>query len=154
MTVTHTAQFTETQIDLKLAPNSDAVSVAWHSLDEFKDLLPPEKLEDLQLVVSELVTNSVHHAGLLPDDQILLRVVTSGGLVRGRVCGPGPDFEKSSEPRPRPDFNGGGGLLPIYRRISDRWGRERNSHACVWLRSIETSLSIVPVRVCSTALHR
>ncbi len=76
MTVTNAARFRKTQIDLKLAPNSDAVSVARHSLDEFKDLLPPEKLEDLRLVVSELVTNSVRHAGLLPDDQILLRVVT------------------------------------------------------------------------------
>jgi anti-sigma regulatory factor (Ser/Thr protein kinase) len=131
MTVTSTAQFREAQIDLRLAPNSDAVSAARHSLDEFKDLLPPEKLEDVRLVVSELVTNSIRHAGLLPDDQILLRVVTWGGLVRGRVCDPGPGFEKPSEPRPRPDFSGGWGL-PIVERISDRWGVERNNQTCVW----------------------
>jgi anti-sigma regulatory factor (Ser/Thr protein kinase) len=131
MTVTSTAQFREAQIDLRLAPNSDAVSAARHSLDEFKDLLPPEKLEDVRLVVSELVTNSIRHAGLLPDDQILLRVVTWGGLVRGRVCDPGSGFEKPSEPRPRPDFSGGWGL-PIVERISDRWGVERNSQTCVW----------------------
>ncbi len=135
MSVTSTAQFRETQIDLRLAPNSDAVSAARHSLDEFKDLLPPEKLEDVRLVVSELVTNSVRHAGLLPDDQILLSVVTSGGLVRGRVCDPGPGFEKPSEPRPRPDLSGGWGL-PIVQRISDRWGvvqnGKRGNLSCVW----------------------
>ncbi len=131
MTATSTSQLRETQIDLRLTPNSDAVSAARRSLNEFKGLLPPEKLEDVRLVVSELVTNSVRHAGLLPDDQILLRVVTSGGWVRGWVCDPGPGFERPSEPRPRPDFSGGWGL-PILERISDRWGVERNSHACVW----------------------
>jgi two-component sensor histidine kinase len=30
-----------------------------HSLDELADHLPPDKLEDLHLVVSELATNSV-----------------------------------------------------------------------------------------------
>jgi anti-sigma regulatory factor (Ser/Thr protein kinase) len=49
------------------------------------------------LVASELGTTSIYHVGLLPDDEILLRVVTSGGLVCGRVCDPGPGFEKPSE---------------------------------------------------------
>ncbi len=135
MTVTSLAQLRETQIDLRLAPNPEAVSTARHSLDEFEGLLPTEKLEDVRIVVSELVTNSVRHAGLSPDDQILLTVVVSGGLVRGRVCDRGPGFEKPSEVRPRPDFSGGWGL-PIVERISERWGVERYGNreglACVW----------------------
>ena len=135
MTVTSSARLKETQIDLKLAPNSEAVSAARHSLDEFEALLSPERLEDVRLVVSELVTNSVRHAGLSPDDQILLRVVSSGGSVRGRVCDRGPGFEQPSEARPRPDFSGGWGL-PIVERISDRWGVRRHGNrgslVCVW----------------------
>jgi len=100
-------------------------------LDRLKSDLPPEKLENVRLVVSELVTNSVRHAGLSPDQQILLAVVISDGSVRGRVCDPGPGFEKPSEPRPRTDLSGGWGL-PIVERISDRWGVKRNSYACVW----------------------
>ncbi len=125
----------EAQIDLRLAPTSEAVPAARHSLDELEDLLLPEKLEDVRLVVSELVANSVRHAGLSLNDQILLSVMVSGGSIRGWVCDPGPGFEKPSKPRPRPDLSGGWGL-PIIDRVSDRWGVAQNGKQgnlfCVW----------------------
>ncbi len=120
-----------TQIDLKLAPEPEAVQAARHSLDRLGDSLPPEKLEDVRLVVSELVTNSVLHAGLSPNEQISLTVTVSAGSVRGRVCDPGSGFKVPLEPYPRSDLTGGWGL-PIVETISDRWGVEQNSHACVW----------------------
>jgi anti-sigma regulatory factor (Ser/Thr protein kinase) len=131
MTLPDPAQLLETQIDLRLNPNSEAILAARHSLDQLEGLLLPEKLEGVRLVVSELVTNSVRHAGLSPDEQISLAVVISDGSVRGRVCDPGPGFEKPFEPRPRTDLSGGWGL-PIVERISDRWGVDRNGCACVW----------------------
>jgi anti-sigma regulatory factor (Ser/Thr protein kinase) len=131
VTLTDPAQLLVRQIDLRLNPDSEAILAARHSLDRFEGLLLPEKLEDVRLVVSELVTNSVRHAGLSPDEQISLAVAISGGSVRGRVCDPGPGFEKPTEPRPRTDLSGGWGL-PIVERISDRWGVKRNGCACVW----------------------
>ena len=131
MSVVGSTRLRETHIDLRLASNPEAVSAARHSLDEFKGLLPPEKLEDVRLVVSELVTNSVRHARLSPEEQISLTVAVSAGSVRGRVCDPGPGFEVPSEPGPRSDLSGGWGL-PIVETISDRWGVERNRHTCVW----------------------
>ncbi len=121
----------EAEIDLKLAPKPEVVTTARHALDRLANLLPPEKLEEVRLVVSELVTNSILHAGLSPNDRISLTVTVSAGSVRGKVCDPGPGFEVRSEPCPRPDLRGGWGL-PIVETISDRWGVERNSHACVW----------------------
>src|SRR3954471_8594531 len=128
MTVTSSARLGDAQIDLRLTRNSEAASAARRSLDKFKGLLPPDKLEDVRLVMSELVTNSVRHAKLSPEDHISLTVVVSAGSVRGRGCDPGPGFEVPSEPSPRADLRGGWGL-PIIETISDRWGVERNSHA-------------------------
>ncbi len=120
-----------TEIDLRLAPEPEVVATARHALDRLANLLPPTKLENVRLVVSELVTNSILHAGLSPNDQISLTVTVSAGSVRGRVCDPGPGFVVPSEPCPRSDLRGGWGL-PIVETISDRWGVEQNSHACVW----------------------
>ncbi len=131
MTLTDPARLSVTQIDLRLNPNSEAVSAARHTLDRLEGLLVPEKLEDVRLIVSELVTNSVRHAELSADEQISLAVAISGGSVRGRVCDPGPGFERPSAPKPRTDMSGGWGL-PIVERISDRWGVEHNGCACVW----------------------
>ena len=131
MTLISPARHMEAQIDLRLAPTSEAVPAARHSLDELKDLLLPEKLEDVRLVVSELVSNSVRHGRLSLHDRILLSVTVSGVSVRGRVCDPGPGFEAPSEPRPRADLRGGWGLL-IVDRISNRWGVKRDGLMCVW----------------------
>ncbi len=119
------------EIDLRLPPEPEVVTTARHALGQLTNLLPPEKLEDVRLVVSELVTNSILHAGLSADDQISLTVTVSDGAVRGSVCDPGPGFGMPSEPGPRSDLSGGWGL-PIVETISDRWGIEGNRHACVW----------------------
>ena len=119
------------KIDVKLAPEPEDVTNARHALDRLANFMPSEKLEDVRLVVSELVTNSILHAGLSADDQISLTVTVSDGAVRGSVCDPGPGFGMPSEPSPRSDLSGGWGL-PIVETISDRWGVERNSHVCVW----------------------
>src|SRR5215204_6651919 len=121
----------EAKVNLRFAPEPEVITTARHVLDGLEDLLPPGKLEDVRLVVSELVTNSILHSGLSPDDQISLTVTVSAGSVCGRVCDPGPGFEVPSEPGPRSDLSGGWGL-PIVETISDRWGVERNRHTCVW----------------------
>ena len=121
----------EAEIDVRFAPEPEVVTSARHALDGLADLLPAEKLEDVRLVVSELVTNSILHAGLSPNDRISLMVRVSAGSVRGRVCDSGPGFDVLSEPRPQPGLKGGWGL-PIVETISDRWGVEQNSCACVW----------------------
>ena len=120
-----------TEIELSLAPSPEVLTTARHALDRLTDLLAPEKLEEVRLVVSELVANSILHARLSPEDRISLSVSVSGGSVRGRVCDPGPGFEAPSEPRPRADLSGGWGL-PIVERLSDRWGVERDNRVCVW----------------------
>lgn len=122
---------TVTEIDLRLVPEPEAILAARHALDRLENLLPPSKLEDVRLVVSELVTNSVRHAGLSPEDEIWLSMKASARSVHGRVCDPGPGFQVPSKLSPRPDLSGGWGL-PIVDRISDRWGVEQDGCTCVW----------------------
>ena len=119
------------EIKVRLSPEPEVVTTARHALDQLTDLLPPEKLEDVRLVVSELVTNSILHAGLSPDEQISLTLTVSAGSVRGRVCDPGPGFGMPAKLCPRSDLSGGWGL-PIVETISDRWGIERTRRTCVW----------------------
>ena len=120
-----------TEIDLKLTPEPEVVTTARRALDRLANLLPPERLEEVRLVVSELVTNCILHAGLSPNDRISVSVSTSGDSVRGRVCDPGCGFEVPSEPSPRSTLRGGWGL-PIVDKLTDRWGVEQNSQVCVW----------------------
>src|SRR5919112_6138684 len=95
----------EAEIDVRFAPEPEVVTTARHALDGLADLLPAEKLEDVRLVVSELVTNSIVHAGLSTKDQISLTVKVSAGSVRGRGCDAGSGFEVPSEPSPRSDMS-------------------------------------------------
>src|SRR5918998_2811056 len=100
----------EAEIDVRFAPEPEVVTTARHTLDGLADLLSAEKLEDVRLMVSELVTNSILHAGLSSEDQISLKVTVSDRAVRGSVCDPGRGFRIPSKLGPRPDMSGGWGL--------------------------------------------
>ena len=73
-----------------------------------------------RLLVSELVTNSVRHAGLEAEDKIQLEVVSSDSTVRIAVADRGPGFEPKSDPLP-PDARSGFGLHFVD-ELADRWG--------------------------------
>lgn len=94
--------------------------------------VPPPVLNDAKLLVSELVTNSIQHAELEPDDSIELSVEVdeAGGVIRVTVADPGPGFEPSTSVR-RASALGGRGLW-LIEQIATRWGRQRNGGAVVW----------------------
>ena len=85
-------------------------------------------VQDLQLLVSELVTNSLRHAGLGPRDVIDVRVRRLRNGVRVEVVDPGRQFAPAV--RDRPSEHGGWGLH-IVDRVADRWGVEI-PHNRVW----------------------
>jgi anti-sigma regulatory factor (Ser/Thr protein kinase) len=94
------------------------------------DHLSPRRLEDAQLLVSELVTNAIRHAGLDDDDQIKLVVVAGDRALRIEVCDPGHGFEVT-EPNPDPTRPSGWGLY-LVRELSDRWGVDQSAQTRVW----------------------
>jgi anti-sigma regulatory factor (Ser/Thr protein kinase) len=116
------------EVDLALDP--DSAAEARRALGEVSDHLTPRKLEDARLLVSELVTNAIRHAGLDDDDVIKLVVVTGDRALRIEVCDPGPGFDVS-EPQPDPARPSGWGLY-LVRELSDRWGVEHTEQTRVW----------------------
>ena len=116
------------EVDLARDPNSAAE--ARRALGEVSDHLTPRRLEDARLLVSELVTNAIRHAGLHDDDVIKLVVVTGDRALRIEVCDPGPGFDVD-EPEPDPARPSGWGLY-LVRELSDRWGVEHSDETRVW----------------------
>jgi anti-sigma regulatory factor (Ser/Thr protein kinase) len=87
--------------------------------------------EALSLVVSELVTNSVLHAGLTADDSVDLHVDNGGPQVHVAVHDRGPGFTPPA-PNADPLIIGGQGLV-ITDALSDSWGVDCDEDGCtVW----------------------
>jgi anti-sigma regulatory factor (Ser/Thr protein kinase) len=99
---------------------ADAVSAARRSLDRFGGRLEGPLLDDVRLLVSELVTNSVRHSGAAGQEtSVGLNVALKPDCIRVEVRDPGDGFEP--EAAPAEDMSSGWGLY-LVDRLADRWG--------------------------------
>ena len=87
-----------------------------------------ERIPDLRLVISEVITNAVRHGGA---GDMMVAVTPKSGYLCVQVTDTGDGFA----PRPRayePDEDGGFGLF-LVERLTRRWGLTReNSNTRVW----------------------
>jgi anti-sigma regulatory factor (Ser/Thr protein kinase) len=112
-----------------------APSMARHRvLEKLGEVLSAEERSDLALVISELVTNSVRHAGMVGQSHVIkVRAAVAPNRTRIEVCDSGPGFEPG-KPKMR-SFEGGrgGGLgLVLLDRLSAAWGVAAEEDVCVW----------------------
>jgi anti-sigma regulatory factor (Ser/Thr protein kinase) len=85
--------------------------------------------DDVDLLVSELVTNSVLHAEA---DHVELHAAAGPTGVYIEVSDPGPGFDKDGARR-EPSLTGDGGYgLHLVEMVAHRWGVKRNRFARVW----------------------
>jgi anti-sigma regulatory factor (Ser/Thr protein kinase) len=117
-------------IDLRLPVGPLAPGDARHALDRLTGLVGTGQLDEIRLLVSELVTNSVRHAGMSPEEWIEFRVNTSRDVVRVEVADRGPGFE-AGQPVPTMYQDSGWGLY-LVEQIADRWGVSNEGGTCVW----------------------
>jgi serine/threonine-protein kinase RsbW len=99
-----------------------------------KDLVASARLETrnaVELVVSELVTNCVKHAGLGPGDRINLVAARTNDRIRIEVWDPGPGFEPE-DTGPRVLLRNSGWGLYLVGRLADRWGVDLSAGTRVW----------------------
>ena len=103
------------RLSLTLGGDARAPGRARAELDAYAaELLPPGRLSDASLLVTELVTNGVLHG----EGDVRLRMDASGDALRVEVVDEGHGFRSV---RRAPDRDGGWGL-GIVESLADRWG--------------------------------
>lgn len=118
---------------IELHGGPEAIGAARHAIDELVDQEQLPRADDLRLLVSELVTNTVLHGGAGPDDRVELHVDRPGNRIRVEVCNDGGGWTEqvrstSLESEQTP---GGWGLM-LVGAIADSWGVEAGDRTCVW----------------------
>ena len=117
-----TAPDTPGRLDFSLRPTRTAPLRARRALSQLR--LPLPLAFDAQLLVSELVSNSVRHAGLGRDDLIRVTADWSGERLRVHVRDRGRPRRASpvtGSIRPAPGAESGWGLY-LVDRLASRWG--------------------------------
>ena len=85
--------------------------------------IPTASVDNAQLLVSELVANSVRHSGSPVDDAVVVSVELSPDWFRIGVRDSGSNGVIAAQP---PNLDTGGGFgLNLVELLSDRWGVER-----------------------------
>jgi anti-sigma regulatory factor (Ser/Thr protein kinase) len=110
-----------------------APSAARRSLGTFEaDLDDDDLLERSGLALSEVMANSVEHAGLVHTDWIDLQISLSPELLRIEVTDDGPGFTRTPR-ESKPDQGPRGWGLYIVDKLADRWGIDSRLSTRVWL---------------------
>ena len=93
--------------------------------------LSARTLGDVELLVSELATNSVRHAGSGETDELGIEAAVDGDRVRVRLCDDGYGFDAAAPEKLDVEQAGGFGLV-LLDRLADEWGVQRGRKFCVW----------------------
>jgi anti-sigma regulatory factor (Ser/Thr protein kinase) len=118
-------------LNLLLTEESGAAAAARQAMREGNGMLPAAIRDDVLLLVSELVTNAVRHAGAGPDRPLHVQLLRGPRWVVVTVADRGPGFTWHPAP-PAGNESGGWGLF-LVDRIADRWGVEcTTSGSRVW----------------------
>ncbi len=87
-----------------------------------------DRLEEVRLLVSELVTNGVVHGGGVDGGKDLTLNIAANGVLRVDVVDHGGGFTPGP---PQPEPIGGWGLM-LVEGLADRWGVTREGGTRVW----------------------
>lgn len=118
------------KLDLRLPVNGLALGEARRKVGELAADLPPSLRSDLQLLVSELVANSIRHAALAHDDFIGLSARVGPAAVRVEVSDSGHGFVPRDPAVAEVPASRSG--LWLLDKIASRWGIRRDDFTRVW----------------------
>jgi signal transduction histidine kinase len=115
------------ELSIRVAGGPEAPGEARAALRRFHPELPPELMQIVVLLASELVANAVQHAG---SDWIPIRCEVVPAHVRVEVEDDGDGFTPNPVP-PSPGVAGGWGLH-LVDELSSRWGVAESGGTRVW----------------------
>jgi two-component sensor histidine kinase len=118
-------------LELRLAAGVNAPAAARAAVTAWlAGQLTPATLMDVELLIGELVANSIRHADAPADALVSVRVDVEADAVRLEVWDAG---RGGSIARREPDLQYGGGFgLNLVEELSRRWGVSRDSGTQVW----------------------
>ena len=119
------------RLSLRLDADLEAAGKARDALAELEGELEHQVLEDMRLLVTELVTNSVRHADAAREAHVRLEVSVAADSVLLVVEDGGSGFVPAARTPDFPDDSGWG--LHFVERMSSRWGVNANGRTRVWL---------------------
>ena len=112
------------QVLLALPPDPSAARRARVALHQAR--IPEDLQHTVDLLATEVIANSIRHAGLRSDQQILFAARFAGDFVRVEVHDPGPGFDTGRA------LEGKGFGLRMVDKLATRWGVEDANGVRVW----------------------
>jgi anti-sigma regulatory factor (Ser/Thr protein kinase) len=119
-------------VSIQLAPVTDSARAARRAVDALPLHEHTEAAFNARLLVTELVGNSVRHAGLSAADSITLELRLSDRLLRVEVTDQGAGFQRPSFDG-QPSSEAGGHGLFLVDALADRWGTQPTPHKNGWI---------------------
>jgi anti-sigma regulatory factor (Ser/Thr protein kinase) len=105
-----------------------SAALARRALDRLAGEVDQRRIEDAQLLVSELIANAVEH--VKEDGDIELRIDNDAERLRVEVLDPGPGFP--ADPRRPAQLAESGWGLHFVSRLADRWAADTDGTGRVW----------------------
>ena len=125
------------ELTAELSPDLHAPARARKLIEPLSSEVEEEVLDDLRLLVNEVVTNCVKHAGLGVRDSIGLKVNLTSRVVNVQVFDQGCGFTPGHL-KPEVTDTSGRGLF-LLEAMADSWGVVSNGSTCVWFELIRPS---------------
>jgi anti-sigma regulatory factor (Ser/Thr protein kinase) len=112
----------EESINIRLAGGPEAAPRARRALARLRGDIDQPVMENLRLLVTELVANSIRHADA---ENVALKVLVTQPAVWTQVSDEGPGFEPAERTGGQDEESGWG--LFLVDRLADRWGVVRDA---------------------------
>ena len=120
----------DSTISVRFDSAPSAAQSARAALAALEPKVEPEVLDDVRLLVSELVTNSVRHSGANGERPVTLSVKVDERRLRVEVSDRGSGFQPRERVPGQSKASGWG--LYLVDRLADRWGVVSNHFTRVW----------------------